>query len=59
MVPYQGLYISTNDACVCFTTILHHAQPGAPIADLLFVQDMDAYKVVSGVYIVRTYFVKE
>jgi hypothetical protein len=56
---YHGLYISTNDACFCFTTILHHAQPGAAIADLLFVQDLDAYESVSVVYIVRTQFVKE
>jgi hypothetical protein len=50
--------VSTNDACFCFTTILHHAQPGAAIAYLLAVQDLDAYKSVSGVYIVRTHFVK-
>jgi hypothetical protein len=31
---------------------------GAAIADLLAVQDMDAYKSVSGVYIVRIHFVK-
>jgi hypothetical protein len=53
------VFMSTNNACFCLTTILHHAHPGSAIADLLFVQDLDADKFLSGVHIVWANFVKE